>query len=451
MNENDLLKRLSDSAESLLPEVLKPAAETPEPEAPELPDVSEILDVPGLSDLSDAPDVPEVPELPESLNPAAPLPELTEEPPKEADPNPAAAPEAAEPGAETDVPAPAPEAAEPGAETDAPVPAPEAAEPGAETDAPAPAPEAAEPGAETDAPAPAPEAAEPGAMDEFGRRAPLPYHQRAYLLYGGEPEAEALDLDGTIDFLRGLGFDGGELRQAREGKDFSEAMKRRDPGSGNKMTCSYCGSEISGVDYYRMPDGRMRCNTCSRTLVKTKEELSSIYQRVLDNLDALFGASINVPVDLAMLDERSLKKKLKRPLSEVDDKSILILGVAVNRRKKYSIYLENGAPRISLIATFAHELTHIWQYTHWTDPKAFPKRKPKERLLLYEGMAKWAEIQYLYLVGETAVAKREEEFTRSRQDEYGIGFRLYENRYPLSRDAMVCGETPFRTDGYPIE
>lgn len=403
MNENDLLKRLSDSAESLLPEVLKPAAETPEPEAPELPDVSEILDVPGLSDLSDAPDVPEVPELPESLNPAAPLPELTEEPTKEADPNPAAAPEAAEPGAETD------------------------------------------------APAPAPEAAEPGAMDEFGRRAPLPYHQRAYLLYGGEPEAEALDLDGTIDFLRGLGFDGGELRQAREGKDFSEAMKRRDPGSGNKMTCSYCGSEISGVDYYRMPDGRMRCNTCSRTLVKTKEELSRIYQRILDNLDALFGASINVPVDLAMLDERSLKKKLKRPLSEVDDKSILILGVAVNRKKKYSIYLENGAPRISLIATFAHELTHIWQYTHWTDPKVFPKRKPKERLLLYEGMAKWAEIQYLYLVGETAVAKREEEFTRSRHDEYGIGFRLYENRYPLSRDAMVCGETPFRTDGYPIE
>ena len=424
MNENDLLKRLSDSAESLLPEVLKPAAETPEPEAPELPDVSEILDVPGLSDLSDAPDVPEVPELPESLNPAAPLPELTEEPlpeepPKEADPNPAAAPEAAEPGAETDAPAPAPEAAEPGAETDV--------------------------------PAPAPEAAEPGAMDKFGRRAPLPYHQRAYLLYGGEPEAEALDLDGTIDFLRGLGFDGGELRQAREGKDFSEAMKRRDPGSGNKMTCSYCGSEISGVDYYRMPDGRMRCNTCSRTLVKTKEELSRIYQRILDNLDALFGASINVPVDLAMLDERSLKKKLKRPLSEVDDKSILILGVAVNRKKKYSIYLENGAPRISLIATFAHELTHIWQYTHWTDPKAFPKRKPKEQLLLYEGMAKWAEIQYLYLVGETAVAKREEEFTRSRQDEYGIGFRLYENRYPLSRDAMVCGETPFRTDGYPIE
>ena len=424
MNENDLLKRLSDSAESLLPEVLKPAAETPEPEAPELPDVSEILDVPGLSDLSDAPDVPEVPELPESLNPAAPLPELTEEPlpeepPKEADPNPAAAPEAAEPGAETDVPAPAPEAAEPGAETDV--------------------------------PAPAPEAAEPGAMDKFGRRAPLPYHQRAYLLYGGEPEAEALDLDGTIDFLRGLGFDGGELRQAREGKDFSEAMKRRDPDSGNKMTCSYCGSEIFGVDYYRMPDGRMRCNTCSRTLVKTKEELSRIYQRILDNLDALFGASINVPVDIAMLDERSLKKKLKRPLSEVDDKSILILGVAVNRKKKYSIYLENGAPRISLIATFAHELTHIWQYTHWTDPKAFPKRKPKEQLLLYEGMAKWAEIQYLYLVGETAVAKREEEFTRSRQDEYGIGFRLYENRYPLSRDAMVCGETPFRTDGYPIE
>lgn len=287
-------------------------------------------------------------------------------------------------------------------------------------------------------------------VDAAGRRPRLPYHQRAYLLYGGEPEAKDLDLDATLGFLRELGFDGGELRQARQGQDYSGAMQPPDP-SGKKMTCSYCGADISGVDFHRMPDGRLRCNTCSRTLVTTKEDLSRIYRRILDNMDAFFGATITVPVDIEMLDERALKKKLKRPLSEVDDKSILILGVAVNQRKKYSIYLENGAPRISLIATFAHELTHIWQYTHWNESGAFPKLPAKKRLLMYEGMAKWAEIQYLYLVGETAVAKREEAYTRSRNDEYGIGFCLYADRYPLSNDAMVCGETPFRTDGYPID
>ena len=130
---------------------------------------------------------------------------------------------------------------------------------------------------------------------------------------------------------------------------------------------------------------------------------------------------------------------------------MLILGVAINKKKKYSMLLENGAPRISLIATFAHELTHIWQYTHWDSEKNFKKCSKDKHLLIYEGMAKWVEIQYLYLVGETSVARREEYITRNREDEYGIGFRLYEEQYPLSREAMFCEETPFITDRYPID
>lgn len=104
-----------------------------------------------------------------------------------------------------------------------------------------------------------------------------------------------------------------------------------------------------------------------------------------------------------------------------------------------------------MIATFAHELTHIWQYTHWDNNKNLKKCPKSKRLLIYEGMAKWAEIQYLYLIGETNVAKREEHFTRNREDEYGIGFRLYEDRYPLSREAMTCEDTPFTPNAYPFD
>lgn len=74
-----------------------------------------------------------------------------------------------------------------------------------------------------------------------------------------------------------------------------------------------------------------------------------------------------------------------------------------------------------------------------------------KRLLIYEGMAKWVEIQFLYLIGEKNVAKREELITRNREDEYGIGFRLYEDRYPLTREAMACDETPFTQDRYPFD
>lgn len=89
-------------------------------------------------------------------------------------------------------------------------------------------------------------------------------------------------------------------------------------------------------------------------------------------------------------------------------------------------------------------------YTHWDNKKGFKKCPKSKRLLIYEGMAKWAEIQYLYLIGETNVAKREEYITGNRKDEYGIGFCLYEDKYPLTREAMTCEDTPFTPDCYPL-
>ena len=289
---------------------------------------------------------------------------------------------------------------------------------------------------------------EPSSLPEIDA---VPYHERYYLKYREGKRNTVLDLDGTKSFLQEIGFDGGELRQAREGKNCAENMRNTDKNKNNQMFCSYCGTELSGVEFFRLPDGRMRCNTCSNTVVKSKAEVEALCKRVIENMDSFFGATIDVPVSIEVTDERKLKKKLGIPLDTRDSQSMLILGVAVNKKQKYSIILENGAPRISLIATFAHELTHIWQYTHWDNNKNLKKCPKSKRLLIYEGMAKWVEIQYLYLIGETTVARREEYITRNRQDEYGIGFCLYEDRYPLSREAMFCEETPFTPNSYPFD
>ena len=278
----------------------------------------------------------------------------------------------------------------------------------------------------------------------------IPYHERFYLKYREGKRSTPLDLEGTRAFLQEIGFDGGELRQAREGKNCAEGYRNADKNKNNQMYCSYCGTEIAGVEFFRLPDGRMRCTTCSNTVVKTKAEVEELCQRVITNMDNFFGATIDVPVSIEVTEHRRLKKKVGVPLGTKDSQSLLILGVAINKKQKYSIILENGAPRISLIATFAHELTHIWQYTHWDNKKNFKKCPKSKRLLIYEGMAKWAEIQYLYLIGETNVAKREEYITRNRQDEYGIGFCLYEDQYPLSREAMSCEDTPFTPERYPL-
>ena len=64
-----------------------------------------------------------------------------------------------------------------------------------------------------------------------------PYHERYYLRYCGGARTEELDLEGTKNFLQDLGFDGGELRQAREGKDRAENFRSADSGNARGRRC----------------------------------------------------------------------------------------------------------------------------------------------------------------------------------------------------------------------
>ena len=106
----------------------------------------------------------------------------------------------------------------------------------------------------------------------------VPYHERYYLKYREGKRNTVLDLDGTKSFLQEIGFDGGELRQAREGKNCAENMRNTDKNKNNQMFCSYCGTELSGVEFFRLPDGRMRCNTCSDGTHLNHSECKNTYK-----------------------------------------------------------------------------------------------------------------------------------------------------------------------------
>ena len=73
------------------------------------------------------------------------------------------------------------------------------------------------------------------------------YHERYYLKYGEGKRNSALDLDGTKAFLQEIAFDGGELRKAREGKNYAENLRNAEQNKNNQMYCSYCGAEIAGT------------------------------------------------------------------------------------------------------------------------------------------------------------------------------------------------------------
>lgn len=262
------------------------------------------------------------------------------------------------------------------------------------------------------------------------------YQRSCYLLYGYDHLDGALATEAALEFLNQLGFGDGELRQARKGQRVREASQRAEEH------CDFCGLPLSGVAYDVLGDGRVRCVSCTASAIQTVEEFRDLYRRVLPTMETFYDIKLRAPVRVRTADARVIAKHtgaVFTPTKEFDARTV---GFAKCDKDGFALYIENGAPRLAAMETIVHELTHIWQFTDW-NTKEMNRAYGSNRDLVYEGMAMWASIQFLYLIGETAFARRKEEYALARDDIYGQGFRLFCQKYPLSRGTKCPEYNPF--------
>lgn len=288
-------------------------------------------------------------------------------------------------------------------------------------------------------------------VDECQQFERKPYQDRYYLLYGKEDDAEPLDLETTQDYLSGVGFEDNAFKRARDGKKIAEHIEATfKPAKAGSRYCDFCGTELFGVEYETLSDGRDRCMICGRTAIKTEEEFKKIFQDVKRNMESFFGIKFNADIRIEMVNSQTLHKRLGQAYIPTPAADGRVLGVAISDKNGYTLLVENGSPRMASMLTMAHELTHIWQYLNWDDKEIRRRYGNNLRLQIYEGMAKWVEIQYAYLINEPAVAKREEIITSYRQDEYGFGFLRYRANYPFSTGTVITRPTPFMNPNDPL-
>lgn len=278
-----------------------------------------------------------------------------------------------------------------------------------------------------------------------------PYSKKRFLQYGFDEEPEFLSIDETFNYLQTLGFDGNSLTQARERSIESAVLEQNyDPHKENCRYCDFCGMELTGVEYDIITDGRERCNECSRTVLNTLEEFKEAFLEVRSNMENMFAIKIFASIDVKTMSARKLAKKLKIKFTPTAGFDGRVLGVAINENGIYRLYVENQSPYLNAVATIAHELTHIWQYVNWDKKQIIKRYGKKAELLIYEGMAKWVEIQYLYFINEPDRAYRELCATLAREDEYGYGLRLYLDEYELSKGVNIDIKTPFFDPKEPL-
>jgi len=281
------------------------------------------------------------------------------------------------------------------------------------------------------------------------------YGECHYLLYGYKKPDTLLNIQDTLQFLSLHHYDKNSLEQARANSDLAAQVEKEiNFNKKDAHFCDFCAVELSGGEYDVLVDGRERCTQCANSAMKTVEQFTRLYENALRNMETFFGIKINVPIIVRMANAKKIAKLCGEEFIPTPGYDGRVLAFASPRSKKdsesYTIYVENGAPKIAAVANIVHELTHIWQFINWDEKKIRSHYGAKNELMIYEGMAKWAEIQYLYFLNEVSYAKRQEIYTRIRNDAYGRGFIVYDNQYPLLYGPGYRQNSPFNKE-WPLE
>lgn len=275
---------------------------------------------------------------------------------------------------------------------------------------------------------------------------PSRYQKYCFLKFGFDEIDSRLVVEDVRNYLRVRGWCNNALTKARK----RDVLVKTNLDTKTENHCDFCSLPLSGVSYDMLNDGRVRCNDCSSSAISTIEDFRQLFFQILELMEALYGVKYRVPIHVKMADARTIAKGtgcVFVPTTKVAGRA---LGYAQKKRGKYGVVIENGAPRLASIDTMVHELTHIWQYLNWDKNEIaamFSMRNSKYTAMavdiVYEGMAMWASIQYLYQIGETYFAAQQEAQAESRPDIYGLGFCLYREHYPLIKDASSLKYTPF--------
>lgn len=184
--------------------------------------------------------------------------------------------------------------------------------------------------------------------------------------------------------------------------------------------CDFCGSPLSPLSYEVLKYGRERCTRCLQTAVNTLEELKRVYSegrswmiqtyqlpKLRKNITVTFADASHIA---------NVSGNRFIPTASFDPR---IVGIAIKEGRQFQILLENGQPYHLTLATIVHELTHIWQYEHVDYERMIQEMGP----LLIEGHSKYVELACLEdkNLGHNYSARE-----KTRQDEYGQGYRLIE-------------------------
>lgn len=279
---------------------------------------------------------------------------------------------------------------------------------------------------------------------------PSRYQKECFLKLGFDEIDSRLAIEPVSTYLTVRGWGSNDLTRARKRAPVEDTLLDTDI----ENCCDFCGLPLSGVSYDRLTDGRIRCNDCSMAAINRVEQFRELFHYTENMMEDAFSVRLPINITVKTTDARTIARHTGQIFRPSKKYAARVLGFAQRKNGRYSLFVENGSPRLGAIDVTSHELTHIWQYLNWNDAqiKQLYGMRSREctmraREIVYEGMAVWTAIQTLYIMGETSYAQRQERIMELRRDTYGLGFQLYRERFGLERSGEAPALSPFMS--YP--
>ncbi len=185
--------------------------------------------------------------------------------------------------------------------------------------------------------------------------------------------------------------------------------------------CDYCDRFISphltkGGSKYN--DGRVICNICEASAVKSLTKAETIFNSVRNSIGR-FGIKINHNrIDLKIVDRNTLKSVALAKGGLTDTRGFAEYSYWRSgnnvERKEFTVYILAGMPQKDFEAVAAHELMHVWQYLNSDDKMDAQLREGSAEYIAFLHMNKYSDDESKIVIHK---------ITTNRDNTYGGGFR----------------------------
>lgn len=162
--------------------------------------------------------------------------------------------------------------------------------------------------------------------------------------------------------------------------------------------CDFCAAPLGSGGVTFESDGRQRCHRCSQDAIDTLAAFRRLWDEVVEGMERRYDITLPAAVQVQFTDAAEVARRTGRRFQPTPSLDLRTAGILTPTWcDSPTLWLENGAPRLSTVATLVQVLTHLWQ------AKLGVKLKPCPVELL-DGQALYATVDYLTVHGGEALA-----------------------------------------------